>query len=216
MEEKGNKLASLYRSMMNPRDLERYRILDSDIEAAYKSRDYRKAERLEVELERLLDGMESALEDMDDSDGEDINTGNTGGEESHLDMDWSVQEELARRYAQYISGYLDSRLDDSETVEVDPEEARKKGWIVHQALDHNKKPLQSFYSYAPITKQKAFANMLRGVIWESPNLSTSNPIVDKIKSMTDEQIIDVAKDAYEWKRNLRNRIIQKPTWNPKV
>jgi hypothetical protein len=178
--------------------------LSKMVDDAYRKGDHKTAERLDSQLEELDDKIDGMLADMDDSDGEDIATGNTGGEESHLDKDWSVQEEMARIYARYIAGELD--LDDSEITQVDPDEARKKGLQVHQGIDHNGKSVQSFYSYTPITRQRALANMLRGAIWESPNLSVSKPIADKIKSMTDEQIIAVAKDAYEWKRDMRDRI----------
>lgn len=146
--------------------------------------------------------MDSSLEDMDDGSAEE----DRGEPENDLDRDWSVQEEMARIYAQYLSGALDVHLnDDSETLEVDPDEARRNGQEVRQMTDHNGKPIQRFYIHIPATKQRLFAKILRGIIWESPNLSVSKPIADKIKSMTDEQIIDMAKDAYEWKRGLLAR-----------
>ena len=193
----------LYRSLIPPQLMAKRNRLSKMVDDAYKRGDQRNAERLDAELEELQDKIDSMLEDMDDSDGEDINTGDTGGEESSLDKDWSVQEEMARIYARYVAGDLE--LDDTEIVNVeDPESARKNGVEVRQMIDSGGGPSQNFYKYEPITKQKSFAKMLRAAIWESPNLSLSRPKAEQIKSMTDEQIISAAKDAYEWKMNLRN------------
>jgi hypothetical protein len=197
--EEAEDLKGLYSSMLNPSDLARRTRLEKMVYDAYRRGDHKAAEKLDAELEELEDRMNSRLDDMDDGSKEE----ERGEEEKDIDKDWSVQEEMARIYARYIAGDID--LDDSETVEVDPAEARQKGWIVHQARDIDGKPIQSFYSYAPITKEKALANMLRGAIWASTNLSTSKPIVARIKSMTDEQVMDMAKDAYEWRRGLHDR-----------
>jgi hypothetical protein len=192
-------LKGLYSSLLNPADLARRQRLEKMVYDAYKRGDHRTAERLDAELEELEDRMDSSLDDMDDGSAEE----DRGEPESDLDKDWSVQEEMGRIYARYISGEL--HLDDSETVEVDPAEARKKGWIVHQGRDKDGRPVQNFYSYAPITRERALANMLRGAIWDSTNLSASQPIAARIKSMTDEQVIEMAKDAYEWRRGLHDR-----------
>jgi hypothetical protein len=194
----------LYMSLVPPQLLARRKKLLKMVDDAYAKGDHKTAERLDAELEEINDKIDSMLHDMDDPDGEDVATGNTGGEESHLDRDWSVQDDMAKIYARYLAGELD--FDDEDTVRVDPEEAKRNGWEFRQAVDHNGKPAPWFYRYVPITKQAAFAKMLRGAIWESPNLSISNPDVQKIKSMTDEQIIDAAKDAYEWKKGLLGRI----------
>lgn len=194
----------LYMSLV-PKDLlaKRER-LSKMVDDAYARGDHRNAERLDTQLEELEDKIDSMLADMDDNDGEDPHAGNTGGEDEHLDRDWSVQEDMAKIYAKYLAGQLD--LDDEDMVEVDPEEAKRKGWDFKQGIDHNAKPVPHFYRNVTITQKAALAKMIRGAIWESPNLSISNPDAQKIKAMTDEQIIAVAKDAYEWKRNLRNRI----------
>jgi len=202
--EESEDLKGLYSTLLRPSDIKRYKHLERMVYDAYRRGDHKTAERLDAELEDLEDRMDSQLEDMDDTDGEDIKTGNTGGEEEHIDRDWSVQDDMARMYARYLAGELD--LGDEDTVEVDPEEAKRKGWEIRQGMDHNGKGVGRFYRYVPITRQAAFAKMLRGAIWESPNLSISNPDVQKIKSMTDEQIIAAAKDAYEWKAGLRRRI----------
>jgi len=194
----------LYRSLVPPQLLARREELSKMVDDAYGKEDQKSAERLDAELEELEDKIDSMLHDMDDPDGEDVATGNTGGEEEHVDRDWSVQEDMAKIYARYLSGELD--LGDEDTVEVDPEEAKRNGWKIRQGIDHNKKSVGRFYRYVPITKQAALAKMLRGAIWESPNLSLSRPDVQKIKSMTDEQIIAAAKDAYEWKMGLKRRI----------
>lgn len=196
-------LRSLYRSMTDPKDLAEYERLNKAIEAAYASKDYRTAERLEVRLEKLLHDMDHRLEDMDDGDMEE----DRGEEEKDIDKDWSIQDEFAKIYARYLSGDLPGLDDDSESVRVDdPEEARRNGFEVRQMADINGKPTQSFYRLIPATKERLLANMLRGAIWESPNLALSRPKVDFVKSMTDQQIIDAAKDAYEWKKGLLGRI----------
>lgn len=198
----------LYMSLVPKELLARRERLSKMVDDRYERGDHKNAERLDAELEELDDRIDSMLADMDDSDGEDVKTGNTGGEEESLDRDWSVQEEMAKIYARYVAGELD--LGDDDVVEVDPEEARKNGWAYKQGVDHNAKPVDRFYRRVPITKQAALAKMLRGAIWESPNLALSRPKVDFIKSMTDRQIIDAAKDAYEWKARLRNRIGRRP------
>jgi hypothetical protein len=197
----------LYKSLVPPQLLARREKLSKMVDDAYGKGDHKTAERLDAELEEIEEKIESMLDGMDDSDGEDVATGNTGGEESHLDRDWSVQDDMARMYARHLAGELD--FDDEDTVRVDPEEAKRNGWEFRQAVDHNGKPAPWFYRRVPITKQAAFAKMLRGTIWESPNLSLSKPRADHIKSMTDEQIIAAAKDAYEWKSGLRGRIRSK-------
>lgn len=203
LEEDQNK--QLYMSLV-PRDLIRQReILYKKVSDAYKRGDQKNAEKLDAQLAELEDKIENMLDDMDDSDGEDINTGNTGGEESHLDKDWSVQEELARIYAQYLAGKLN--IDNEEDiVAVDPEEAKRNGWEYRQGIDHNGKPANYFYRYVPTTKKANLAKIIRGSIFESPNLYLSSPNIEKIKNMTDEELIEIAKDSYEWKRNLTNRI----------
>jgi hypothetical protein len=189
-----------------PKDLiKRREILYKKVNDAYAKGDQKTAEILDAQLEELEEKINNMLEDMDDADGEDINTGNFGGEESHLDKDWSIQEEMARIYAQYLAGKLN--LDEEEEiVQVDPEEAKKMGWDYRQGIDHNGKPANWFYRYVPTNKQKNLAKILRGAIWEAPNLSMYKPNIEKIKNMSDEEIIEIAKDAYEWKKNLRNRI----------
>lgn len=197
--EKSENLKGLYSSLLNPAEIAKRNRLERMVYDAYRRGDHKTAERLDAELEELEHNMDSGLEDMDDGSMED----DRGEEEKDIDLDWSVQEEFARLYERYLSGGL--HLDDTETVEVEPEDAKRRGWAVHQARDQDRRPLQKFYSYVDITKQKALANMLRGAVWESPNLSTSKPLAEKVKSMTDEQIIDMAKDAYEWRKGLRDR-----------
>jgi hypothetical protein len=200
----------LYMSLVPPQLLARREKLSKMVDDAYGKGDHKTAERLDAELEEVEEKIDSMLHDMDDPDGEDVATGNTGGEEEHIDRDWSVQDDMAKIYARYLAGDFEPGGPNShmtyDTVKVDPEEAKRNGWEFRQAVDHNGKPAPWFYRDVPITKQAAFAKMLRGAIWESPNLSISNPDVQKIKSMTDEQIIDAAKDAYEWKSGLRGRI----------
>lgn len=213
MTEKHGDNKRLYMSLV-PKDLIKKReTLIKMVNDAYKRGDQKNAERLDAQLEELEDKIDNMLEDMDDSDGEDIETGNTGGEESHLDKDWSVQEEMARIYAQYLAGKLD--IDNEEdTVEVDPEEAKRMGWEYRQAIDHNGKPANWFYRYAPTSKQANLAKIIRGAIWEAPNLSNYGLDVQKIKNMTDEEIIGIAKDAYDWKKNLRDRIKSTSRFSP--
>lgn len=194
----------LYLSMIPKELLARRERLSRMVDDLYRKGDHRNAERLDAQLEELEEKIEAMLADMDDGDGEDIETGNTGGEEESLDRDWSVQDDMAKMYARYVAGELD--IPDEDTVEVDPEEAKRNGWEYRQMQDHNGKPVDRFYRYIPTSKQAYLAKMLRGAIWESPNLSVSRPDAQKIKGMTDEQIIDAARDAYEWKRGLRNRI----------
>jgi hypothetical protein len=193
-------LRSLYASMLNPKDIEMHKRLSAMVQDAYRRGDHETAERLDAQLEELEERLDSQLEEMDDGDMEE----DRGEEERDLDRDWSVQDDMASIYARYLAGELDLGYED--TVEVDPEEAKRKGWEIRQGMDHNGKGVGRFYRYVPITRQAAFAKMLRGAIWESPNLSISNPDVQKIKSMNDEQIIAAAKDAYEWKSGLRGRI----------
>lgn len=202
LEEKENK--QLYMSLVPKELIARRERLSKMVNDLYERGDHKNAERLDAELEELDDRIDNLLADMDDYDSEDVNTGNTGGEEEHIDRDWSVQDDMARIYARYISGDLD--LDEEDIVHVDPEEAKRMGWDLRQAVDHNAKPINRFYRRIPISKKAAFAKVLRGAIWESPNLSLSNPDIQRIKSMTDEQIIDAAKDAYDWKMNMRSRI----------
>lgn len=194
----------LYMSLI-PKDLLAKREqLSKMVDDAYGRGDHRTAERLDAQLEELEERIDSMLADMDDRDEEDLHGGNTGGEDDHLDRDWSVQEDMAKIYARYLNGDLD--IPDEDTVPVDPEEAKRMGWEYRQGMDHNAKPINMFYRYVPTTKEAYLAKILRGAIWESPNLSLSNPDVQKIKSMTDEQIIEMAKDAYEWKASLRRRM----------
>lgn len=188
---------------MIPKDLlaKRQR-LSKMVDDAYGRGDQKTAERLDAQLEELEERIDSMLEDMDDGDMEE----DRGEEEKDLDRDWSVQDDMAKIYAKYLAGELD--IPDEDTVEVDPEEAERMGWEYRQSTDHNAKPINMFYRYVPVTKQQYLAKMLRGAIWESPNLSISNPNAQKIKAMTDEQIIAAAKDAYEWKMNLRDRLVR--------
>ena len=173
------------------------------VQDAYFRGDHRSAEKLDAELEELEEKIDDMLEDMDDGDMEE----DRGEEEKDLDRDWSAQDDMASIYAKYISGDLD--LGDDDVVEVDPEEAKRNGWEYRQGMDHNAKPADWFYRRVPVTKQQALAKMLRGAVWESPNLSVSRPDAQKIKSMTDEQIIAAAKDAYEWKKNLLTKFKNK-------
>jgi hypothetical protein len=191
---------SLYRSMLDPNELKRREELVSLVHRAYSRGNHEEAERLDAELAELEERMDNQLEDMDDGDMEE----DKGEEERDIDRDWSVQDDMAKIYARYLSGELDLPYED--TVEVDPEEAKRNGWEYRQGVDHNAKPVNRFYRYVPVTRSRSLANILRGAVWESPNLSVSNPNAQKIKAMTDEQIIDAARDAYEWKRSLRDRI----------
>lgn len=190
----------LYMSLIPKELLAKRERLSKMVHDAYRKGDHTNAERLDAELDELEERIDDMLEDMDDGDMEE----DRGEEEKDLDRDWSVQDDMAKIYARYLSDDLD--LDDEDTVEVDPEEAKRNGWEYRQGIDHNGKPINRFYRRVPVTKQQALAKILRGAIWESPNLSISNPDAQKIKAMTDEQIIAAAKDAHEWKVNLRNRI----------
>lgn len=194
----------LYLSLIPKDILVKREALSKAVYDAYERGDHRTAERLDAQLEELEEKIEAMLADMDDSDGEDIKTGNTGGEEEHLDRDWSVQEDMARIYARYISGDLD--IPNEDTAEVDPEEAKRMGWEYRQMMDHSGKPINRFYRYVPTTEKAYLAKMLRGAIWDSPYLGQYDPKINLIKGMTDDQIIDAAKDAYGWMINLRNRI----------
>lgn len=186
---------------MIPKDLlaKRER-LSKMVDDAYARDDHRTAERLDAQLEELEEKIEAMLADMDDGDMEE----DRGEEEKDIDRDWSLQEDMAKIYARYLSGQLD--LDDEDTVEVDPDEAKRKGWEYRQGIDHNGRPIQRFYRYVPVTKQQALAKILRGAIWDSPFAHQYGVKTDLIKAMTDDQIIDAAKDAYERMRSLRNRI----------
>lgn len=209
MEEQGNR--QFYMSLV-PKDLiARRERLSRMVDDAYRRGDQKNAERLDAQLEELEEKIEAMLADMDDKDGEDLDTGNTGGEEEHIDRDWSVQDDMAKIYARHLAGDFEPGGPNShmtyDTVKVDPEEAKRNGWEFRQAVDHNGKPAPWFYRYVPITQKAALAKIIRGAIWESPNLSLSKPKADYIKSMTDEQIIAAAKDAYEWKRGLHGKIM---------
>jgi hypothetical protein len=85
-------LKGLYSTLRRPSDIERHKRLEKMVYDAYRRGDHKTAERLDAELEDLEDRMDFNLEDMDDSDGEDVDKGNTGGEEEHIDRDWGVQD----------------------------------------------------------------------------------------------------------------------------
>lgn len=190
----------LYMSLVPKELLVKRDNLSKMVDDAYRRGDHKNAERLDAELDELEEKINDMLEDMDDGDMEE----DRGEEEKDLDRDWSVQDDMAKIYARYLSGDLD--LDDEDTVEVDPEEAKRNGWEYRQGIDRNGKPVNKFYRYIPVTKQQALAKILRGAIWDSSYFHLHKPKVDVIKAMTDEQIIDAARDAYEWKKNLRGRI----------
>lgn len=193
----------LYASLV-PKDLiARRERLSKMVDDAYRRGDQKNAERLDAQLEELDEKIESMLADMDDKDGEDLYGGDTGNEEERLDWDWSVQEEMAKIYARYLAGDF---YDTEETVEVDPKEAKKKGWEYRQGIDHNGKPVNRFYRLVPVTRQQALAKVLRGAIWDSSFARLNRVKMDVINAMTDDQIMDAAKDAYEWKRGLHGRI----------
>jgi hypothetical protein len=198
LEEKED-LKALYTSMSDPREVELHKRLSRMVQDAYARGDHEAAERLDAQLEELEERMDDRLEGMDDGNRDD-----DGGEDERLDRDWSVQGEMARIYAKYLAGQLD--LDEEDTVEVDPEEAKRMGWEYRRMVDHNAKPIDRYYRYVPTTKTASLAKMLRGAIWESPNLSVSRPNAQKVRGMSDEQIIDAARDAYESRRALVDRI----------
>lgn len=61
-------------------------------------------------------------------------------------------------------------------------------------------------AHVPISRERALANILRGAVTDSPYSHQYGVKHDLVKSMPDEQIIAAAKDAWEWKRGLRDRI----------
>lgn len=192
-------LRRLYASLLDPKDIELHKRLSRMVQDAYTRGDQATAERLDAQLEELEEKMDSRLGEMDDGDMEE----DRGEEEKDIDRDWSVQEDMARIYARYLAGDF---YDTEETVEVDPEEAKKKGWEYKQGMDLNAKPVNRFYRRVPVTKQQILAKILRGAIWDSPFAHQYGAKTDMINAMTDEQIIDAARDAYEWKRGLLSRI----------
>jgi len=199
LEEKED-LKTLYTSMSDPREVELHKRLSRMVQDAYARGDHEAAERLDAQLEELEERMDDRLEGMDDGNRDD----DGGGEEEKVDRDWSVQEELARIYDKYVRGLLD--LDEEEMERVAPEDAKGMGREVRQMQDHEGRPLQMFYRLVPTSKQASLAKMMRNAIWDSPNLSLSRPRTEVIKGMTDDQILAVARDAYESKRALLARI----------
>ena len=194
-------LAPLYRSLVDPNDLKRRERLNRLVQIAYERGDHKTAERLDAELEELEDRIDSRLEDMDDGNKDD----DAGGEEQWIDMEWSPQEELARIYDQYVKGKL--HLSDHEWEEVDPSYRNDPEFQrLQKSQGYAMAPKGAFHQ-KPITKHKALADMLRSAIWDAPQ-GQNKPKINMIKSMSDEEIIRVAKDAWEWKKSLKNRIMQ--------
>lgn len=198
----------LYMSLVPKELLIKREKLSKMVHDAYRRGDHKNAERLDAELDELEEKIDDMLEDMDDGDMEE----DRGEEEKDLDRDWSVQDDMAKIYARYVSGELD--IPDEDTVEVDPEEAKRNGWEYRQGIDHNGKPVDRFYRYVPTSRQAYLAKILRGAIWDSSYFHLHRPKIDMIKSMTDEQIIDAARDAYKWKRGLLGRIKFQPRIKP--
>jgi hypothetical protein len=193
----------LYASMLPPEILSQRESLLKLVNAAYHNGDHETAERLDAELEELDEKIDSMLEDMDDGDAQE----DKGEEQKDIDLDWSVQDEFARIYDQYMSGRL--HLADEEWEEIDPSFRQDPEFQARMKRDSYALAPKGAYQQNPISKEKALADMLRGAIWDSPNLGSSRPRSDYIKSMTDSQIIDAAKDAWEWKKGLMTRIKSK-------
>jgi len=197
------KLISLYQSLLDPKDIARYRYLNKAIEDAYKSKNYKLAEKLEEELENLSDSLENKLHDMDELDPEDVRHGTTGGEDDQVDWDYSVQDEFARIYAKYLKGGL---LQGYEDVEADSSFRNDPEFIRKMKVQGYAMAPKGAYERRDITAQRELANLLRSAIYESPYIGMSKPKVDYIKNLSDEQIIDMAKDAYENKSKMLSRI----------
>jgi hypothetical protein len=157
-------LIKLYKSLLKPEDIQNYYQLKTAIDNAYRSKNYKLAEKLEVQLEELLERLDSQLEDMDDNDA----SSREGQEDEELDYDWSLQDEFAKKYAQYLGKTLEP--------------------IGQNITD------------------KQFASLLRSIVYDIPNISISSPNINVINQMSDEQIINAAKDAYENKLRMRNRM----------
>lgn len=174
--------------------------LSKMVYAAYKRGDHEAAERLDARLEELDERIESMLQDMDDGDA----TEDRGEEQRDIDLDWSVQDEFARIYDRYARG--DLHLAGEEWEEADPSYKDDPEFQRLQKTQGYAMAPKGAFRQTPITKQKALADMLRGAVWESPNLSASRPRADFIRAMPDEQIIDAARDAWEWKKGLLGRI----------
>lgn len=198
--EREEDLKGLYHSLLDPKLVARRNRLDAMVKAAYERGDHETAERLDAELDDLEERMDGSLEGMDDANRDD----DAGAEEQHVDLDWSPGEELARIYDQYKRGTL--HLPDEEWREKDqsyrddPEfqrQQRTQGWAAAP---------KGAYEVVPISQTKALADRLRSAVLETPGGHRYGMKHDLIKSMGDEQIIDAARDAWEWKRNLRRRM----------
>lgn len=194
------KLKKIYSSLLDPKDLKRVEYLSKEIEEAYIKNNFKLAEKLEVELENLLDSLESKLEDMDDNDVDDLNTGSSGGEDDKIDMDYSIQDEFARIYAKYLKGDL---LHGYEDVEVDSSYRLNADFIKNMKSQGYALAPQGSFERKKIEAKKELAKILRSAVFETPYIGQEANLV---KNMSDDQIIDAAKDAYESKSKILSRL----------
>ena len=194
------KLKKIYSSLLDPKDLKRVEYLSKEIEKAYIKNNFKLAEKLEFELENLLDYLESKLEDMDDNDVDDLNTGSSGGEDDKIDMDYSIQDEFSRIYAKYLKGDL---LHGYEDVEVDSSYRLNPDFTkIMKSQGYALAPKNSF-ERRNIEAKKELAKILRSAVFETPYIGKEANLV---KNMSDDQIINAAKDAYESKIKILNRL----------
>lgn len=199
LEQEERDLRGLYHSLVDPKLVARRNRLHQMVQMAYERGDHETAERLDAELDDLEERMDSSLEMMDDGSAED----DRGEEEREIDLDWGPQEEMARIYDQWQRGTL--HLSDEEWTEKDPSYRQDPEFQrLQKAQGYSMAPKGAF-AQTPISKTKALADMLRSAVLESPGAHRYGVRTDLVRNMPDEQVIAAAKDAWEWKRGLRNR-----------
>lgn len=192
-------LIKLYQNLLNPNDIKKFHYLNKAVEDAYKSKNYKLAEKLEVELEKLIEFLDSQLEEMDDISDDDIGD----NENERIDFDYSIQEEFAKIYAKYLRGDL---LHGYEDVEIDSSYRQNPEFIKTMKSQGYAMAPKGAYERKNISAEKELANILRAAIYETPYIGMLKPRIDYIKSMSDDQIIEVARDAYESRKKMINRI----------
>lgn len=193
-------LDRLYRSLIDPRLLARRDRLDKMVKAAYERGDHDTAERLDAELDDLESRMDDALEMMDDASPED----DRGEEEKEIDLDWSPQEEMARIYDQYARGRL--HLPDADWVERDPSYRNDPEFQRQQRTQGYALAPKGAFEQTPMSQQKALADMLRSAVEESPGSHRYGLRTDLLRSTPDHKVIEMARDAWERQRSMRNRL----------
>jgi hypothetical protein len=142
---------------------------------------------LESELERLIDDIENALDELEEGErGQDLELGDEG------DGEYSLQESFAEIYSRYLngdfSGFFDYVMDSKGNYIMDADGKYKR--IERSELE-------------------TLISMLRNAISEIPHPDLLgvpfNKLHDKINSFTSKELIDVAKDSY----NRQQSILQK-------